>query len=237
MAEVSLFVCQKKKNPALKLKKFPFIKLSRSTLVFPREARNELAALCTQGSWLVDGNFPDEKLEEANARWLAERRITIELGGERFVSPFLKELATLEAWRAHGVAEEEAREYSARRAHLLSEWDVLSKRLFPTRSVAELGARLAALAEFKPSAAPFAGKRDNLTRTISERFERFREEALALMRRPRELGEIASLMGMSKSSVRRWLKRMERAGLVARTRRRHGVGRPRDVYYRSMHIV
>ncbi|MEM3030245.1 MAG: helix-turn-helix domain-containing protein [Candidatus Micrarchaeia archaeon] len=237
MAEVCLFVCQKKKNPALRLKKFPFIKLSRSTLVFPAEARSELAALSSQGSWVLEGSFPDEKLEEANARWLAEKCITLELEGERFVSPLLKELATLEAWRAHGVAEGEEREYAARRAGFLSEWSSLSKRLFSTKSVEQLSSRVSSLAEFRPSPSPFAGKRDNLTHTISERFERFREEALALLRRPRELAEVASLAGMSKSSVRRWLKRMERAGLIARTRRRHGVGRPRDVYYRSMHIV
>jgi len=237
MAEVVLFVCQKKKNPALRLKKFPFIKLSRSTLLFPREAKAELIPLASQGSWVVEASFPDEKLEEANSRWLAEKNIRVEIEGEGFTSPILKELASLEEWRAHGVAEEEEREYSSRRAGFLREWSSISKRLFPTKGVEAISSRANLLSDFKPASAPFQGKRANLTRTVSERFDRFREEALSLLRRPRELAEIASNFGMSKSSARRWLRRMERAGIIARTRRRHGVGRPRDVYYRSMNIT
>lgn len=52
--------------------------------------------------------------------------------------------------------------------------------------------------------------------------------ALREMRRAASTEELATALGMHANGVRRHLERMQRGGLVERSRTRHGRGRPRD---------
>jgi predicted ArsR family transcriptional regulator len=55
-------------------------------------------------------------------------------------------------------------------------------------------------------------------------------ELLATLRREAGTEELAERLGLHVNGVRRQLERLQQAGLVARSKRRHGRGRPRDFW-------
>jgi predicted ArsR family transcriptional regulator len=55
-------------------------------------------------------------------------------------------------------------------------------------------------------------------------------------RKPRELEEIVQLTKVNESNARRWLLKLESQGVVTKTRKRMGIGRPKNIYYLSQRL-
>lgn len=232
MVRVLLFICSAKKNPAFHLKKYPHIKLSRSTFVFPESAEEELKKVRAK-SKILRAEFNDKELDEANNECICSKRITVKLGGEHYITSFLRELETLEKWASSGVREDDEQEYENRKKNIEEYLKELLRRLFDGKLVQTLEERVSALREKKTCEKEFPDKHVFLSKTVSEKFDWFKQEVLKLLRTPKEIGEIARATEMKKSNARKWLNRMARAGLITKTRKRRGVGRPKNIYYLS----
>ncbi|MBI5158786.1 hypothetical protein HY992_01560 [Candidatus Micrarchaeota archaeon] len=232
MVRVILFVCSSKKKPSFNSKKYPHIRLSRSTLVFPECAEEELKNSCKKCR-IVCADFDEGELNAVNSEWLYSKRLTVKLRGETHTSTFLRELETLEKWARFGVREEDESEFKHRKKNAEAFVKELQFKLFGGKIVNAITERLLALDDAKTAEAVFPEKNAFLVKTVSEKFDWFKQELSTLLRTPKEISEIARATEVDKSSARKWLHRMARAGIITKTRKRKGIGRPKDIYYLS----
>ncbi len=230
MVRVLLSVCSPKKK-SLPLKKYAHVRLSSSTFVFPAAADEELkkCAACK----VVQADYNEKDLIEANEEWLCSKRMTVKMDGDHYMTLFLQELETLEKWGLFGVRAEDEAEYTNRKRNVEDYFSELKFRLFNGKFIAELEERIMDLNSSKAAESEFTAKNAFLTKTVSEKFDWFKEEVARLLRTPKEISELARATGMNKSNARKWLGRMMRCGIITKTRKRKGVGRPKDIYYLS----
>lgn len=232
-----LFVTGSKTHPARSFRKYARFSLAPTTIAFPVSARHELAAFPKNHAWLLESSIPEDAAEEANSSWISAKKIPVELSGECFYSPPLLELECLEKWKCIGVRAQDMHEYEVRRKNLDARLKELCSLLFQTPKAQEFSKRADALKNPRVTETDFVHKRDFLSKTVSDRFVSFKNEALEFLRRPRELKEICLKTNAGSSHARCWLNKLIKMGLVSRTRERKGIGRPKYVYYLSRRLV
>ncbi|MFH1285054.1 MAG: FaeA/PapI family transcriptional regulator, partial [Candidatus Micrarchaeota archaeon] len=177
-----------------------------------------------------------EGLEEANASWLAQKRVAVDVRGISYSVGFGEELKLLKSWNVHGVKDDEEREYKTRVGVIAGAFEKWKGLMFRTKELEELENALGELHAYQKSEDSFVDKHSNLERRVSKEQEQFESEVIPMLKEPCNLDELARMFNTSKSNIRKHLQLMEAEGKIKRTVRRGRVGRPRVIYYLSQEI-
>jgi len=233
VSKVILVITRHKK--LLRRVRYIHLRLGRDVFAFPQLARAEVrSAGITEP--LYETDVPDEKLEQRNIKFLSEKSIYVHIGNSTYATSLQDELLVLNDWLKHGVSQGEYEEFMQRALSLKSELEPIAHYLFDTRIKEIIFQFLGSLKEIHTSPDPFPGKARNLTVMEKERSKQFKDAIMEILRKPRELEEIVALTKVNESNARRWLLKFESEGLITRTRKRLGIGRPKNIYYLSQRL-
>ena len=214
--------------------RYPHINLSGSTTVFPLSARKYLSQFGKART--LETEFSEKELHDADMRWLAGRPLMLHFLGENYSTHLAQELELLEEWASSGVSDGEEAEYDCRVSNLRRKLAELAPRTFVSKTKEELSYRVGRLNAPPSSEKSFEKKHANLKRITSEGQEIFKERVLELLIRPMAGKELASALGLTRSTTMKRLRSLYRSGLVKRTTQRLPLGRPKVVYYLSGRI-
>ncbi|MHA1860586.1 MAG: FaeA/PapI family transcriptional regulator [Candidatus Asgardarchaeia archaeon] len=201
--------------------------------MLPERAKDEINS---PKIWIFLSDFGDEKrLEEKNKQYLSTKNIHVQKGKDQFVTDVLSEFQTLCEWKKHGVKNKEY--YLSRCTNLRKVLEVLAPFLFDTSIKKRIYEFLADCEKIRYAEEEFKDCDSNLLSLGVERFKQFKEKVLAFLRKPREISEIVAYTKVSESNARRWLQKMEAKGMITKTRKRGGIGRPKNIYYLSSKLM
>ncbi|MEM0438038.1 MAG: hypothetical protein QXU54_01930 [Candidatus Micrarchaeia archaeon] len=234
MAKVALVITRQKKH--LRRVRYIHLRLGRDAFAFPPLAKSELKSLGIPDLWVLDSDVPDDKLEQKNLKFLSQKPIHVTAGDKTYSTSLYDELQVLSDWLRHGVCPLEYEEFMQRALALKSELEPVSHYLFDTPSKQAIFEFFVALRDIKRSDGPFPAKSRNLTVVEKERSRQFKDAIMEILCKPRELEEIVALTKVNESNARRWLMKLESQGIVTRTRKRTGIGRPKNIYYLSQRL-
>ncbi|MEM3364463.1 MAG: hypothetical protein QXS93_03065 [Candidatus Micrarchaeia archaeon] len=231
MAKVVLAITRHKKR--LKKVKYISLRLGRDVFAYPLLAKADLKSLGIPDIQLFDSEVDDARLELRNTKYLQSKMIHITVGNETFSSTLYDELQTLIDWLGYGACESEKDEFMNRATSLKNELEPIAHYLFDTQVKERIFQFFVNFKDIKQSADPYHDKRRNLTRLGNESSKQFKDSIMEILRKPRELEEIIQLTKVNESNARRWLLKLESQGIVTKTRKRMGIGRPKNIYYLS----
>ncbi|MGB9635228.1 MAG: hypothetical protein ACP5H8_02190 [Candidatus Micrarchaeia archaeon] len=234
MAKVLLAITRQKKK--LAKVKYASIRLGRDVFVYPPLAKNELKALGITDLWLLDSEIPDDKLEQRDVKYLKSKNIQISVGDNYYITSLYDELNTLVEWVTHGIHSSEREEFMQRAMFLKARLEPVVHYLFDSPVKERIFKLFVDMKNIKESDKPFPGKNNNLVILKEDLSKQFRELVIEILRKPRELDEIVALAKVNESNARRWLAKLELEGIITKTRKRVGIGRPKNIYYLSQRI-
>lgn len=234
MTKVIIAITRQKKK--LRKIKYIYLRLGRDAFAFPPLAKNSIKSADITDLWLLDSEVPEGKLEQRNEKFLQNKSIYVHIGDKSYITSLYDELNVLSDWLAHNVHETEMKEFMQRANNLRNEIEPIVHYLFDTRIKEKIFQFLVGMTKVKPSDSVFEGKHRNLSAVQKERHKQFKEEIIEILRKPRELEEIVRLTKVNESNARRWLAKLESQGIVVKTRKRIGIGRPKNIYYLSQRL-
>ncbi len=210
--------------------------MGRDAFAFPPLAKNSIKSVGITDLWLLESDVPEEKLEQRNIKYLQGKQVYVHLADKSYATSIYEELGVLSDWLAHGVHESELDEFMQRANNLKGDLEPIAHYLFDTRAKEAIFQFLVGITKIQSSESVFSGRHRNLTVIHKERYKQFREEIMEILHKPRELDEIVKLTKVNESNARRWLAKLESQGIVVKTRKRAGIGRPKNIYYLSQRL-
>jgi len=231
VAKVVLVITRHKKR--LRRLKYIGLRLGRDVFAYPPLAKADLKSLGIPDIQLLDSEVEDARLEARNVKYLQGRLIHITIGEETFSSTLYDELLVLNDWLGYGASEAERGEFLARASALKTELEPVAHYLFDTPIKERIFQFFVNFKDIKTSLEGYHDKRRNLTRMGNENSKQFKDAVIEILRKPRELEEIIQLTKVNESNARRWLLKLESQGIITKTRKRMGIGRPKNIYYLS----
>ena len=175
-------------------------------------------------------------LEARDVKYLQNRMIHVSISNETFSSTLYDELLVLNDWLGYGAQDAERDEFMKRANLLKNDLEPIAHYLFDTKVKELIFQFFVNFKDIKPSADPYHDMRRNLTRLGNESSKQFKDSIMEILRKPRELEEIVQLTKVNESNARRWLLKLEGQGIVTKTRKRMGIGRPKNIYYLSQRL-
>lgn len=235
MAKVVVAITRHKK----KLRKIKYIgmRLGRDVFAYPPLAKADLRSLGIPDIQLLDSEVDDARLEIRDIKYLQCKIIHVTIGNETFSSTLYDELLVLNGWLGYGAYDDAEKDEFMKRATLLkNELEPIAHYLFDTKVKDLIFQFFVNFKDIKQSASPYHDKHRNLTRMGNESSKQFRDSIMEILRKPRELDEIVQLTKINESNARRWLMKLESQGIITKTRKRMGIGRPKNIYYLSQRL-
>lgn len=234
VAKVILAITRQKKK--LRKVKYISLRLGRDAFAYPPLAKNAIKSAGISDLWLLDSEVADDKLEQRNIKYLMGKTLHIHLDDRSYATSAYDELCVLGDWLMHGVHDSERDEFMQRSMHLRHEIEPIAHYMFDTKVKEQVFQLFVGLKSAKRSETVFEHKHRNFRVVQKERSKQFRDEIMEILRKPRELEEIVKLTKANESNARRWLSRLESQGIVVKTRKRMGIGRPKNIYYLSQRL-
>lgn len=224
---------QRKKLNGLK---YVNIKLGRDAFIFPLSARQELKELL--GEHILDSEINDEKVEQKNIKYLTRNNLNVIFDGNMYITSIYDEFLVLSEWFHNGVSEEEKEEFNERLINLNNELGPKLFYLFDTllkKTITNFFEEVKDI-KYTSGGTEFKGKNKNLIKVEKEISKHFKERVIELLRKPRDIEEIIRITKVNPSNARRWLMKLETEGIITKTRKRQGLGRPKNIYYLSQRL-
>jgi hypothetical protein len=225
---------QRKKINSLK---YVNVKLGRDAFAFPLGARQELRELLSD-AWILESEINDEKLEQKNIKYLIRSNLNVIFNSNIYITSIYDEFLILSEWYHYGVSESEKEEFNERLINLTNEIGPKLFYLFDTLLKKTITDFMEIVKEIKYTVGgtEFQGKNRNLIKIEKEISKHFKERVIELLRRPRDIEEIMRITKINPSNARRWLLNLETEGVITKTRKRQGLGRPKNIYYLSQRL-
>lgn len=229
-----LITKQRKKINSLK---YVNVKLGRDAFAFPLSARQELRQMLSD-AWILESEINDEKLEQKNIKELIRTNLNVIYDSGMYITSVYDEFLILSEWYHYGVSEEEKEEFNDRLINLTNELGPKLFYLFDTllkKTITDFFEVVKTI-KYTTGGTTFQGKNRNLIKIEKEIAKHFKESVIELLRKPREIEEIIRITKVNPSNARRWLLNLETEGIITKTRKRYGLGRPKNIYYLSQRL-
>jgi len=225
---------QRKKINSLK---YVNVKMGRDAFAFPLAARQELRQLLSD-AWILESEINDEKLEQKNIKHLTRSNLNVIFNSNMYITSIYDEFLILSEWYHYGVSEQEKEEFNDRLINLTNEMGPQMFYLFDTLLKKTINDFLEVVKTIKYTigGTEFTGKTRNLIKVEKEISKHFKESVIELLRKPRDIEEIIRITKVNPSNARRWLLKLETEGVITKTRKRYGLGRPKNIYYLSQRL-
>lgn len=217
--------------------KYANVKLGRDAFAFPLAARQELRQLLTD-AWILESDINDEKLEQKNIKHLIRTNLNVVFETGIYITSVYDEFLILSEWYHYGVSEQEKEDFNDRLINLTNEIGPQMFYLFDTLLKKTINDFLEVVktVKYTVGGTEFTGKTRNLIKVEKEISKHFKENVIELLRKPRDIEEIIKITKVNPSNARRWLFKLETEGIITKTRKRYGLGRPKNIYYLSQRL-
>jgi predicted transcriptional regulator len=235
VAKVLIVITKQRKK--LNSLKYVNVKLGRDAFAFPLSSRQELRQLLSD-AWILESDINDEKLEQKNIKYLTRNNLNVIFDSNIYITSVYDEFLVLSEWYHHGVSEEEKEEFHDRLINLTNELGPKLFYLFDTllkETITDFFEEIKTI-KYTVGGTSFTGKTRNLIKIEKEISKHFKERVIELLRKPRDIEEIIRITKVNPSNARRWLMKLETEGVITKTRKRQGLGRPKNIYYLSQRL-
>ncbi|MFH1285517.1 MAG: hypothetical protein ABIH99_02955 [Candidatus Micrarchaeota archaeon] len=135
--EVLLLISPESGCGAFQARVCPKVRIASNAYVFPLSALELVKSLASKKTKTLSASY-GEGLEEANASWLAQKRVAVDVRGISYSVGFGEEMKLLKSWNAHGVKDDEEREYKTRVGVIASAFEKWKEFMFKTKELEEL---------------------------------------------------------------------------------------------------